>query len=59
MTESLSPVEDDEEDELQKENDDPIVLGEERGLETTAAFHHFLSLRKQLRKSIFKREEVK
>lgn len=54
ISEGLSPAEDDEDDDLQKENDDPVIRGE-----TTASFQSFLSLRKQLRKSIFKREEVK
>lgn len=45
----LSPVEDDDDDDMHKENEDPT------GAES---FNSFLSLRKQLRKSIFKREEV-
>ncbi|KAG2205989.1 hypothetical protein INT47_005307, partial [Mucor saturninus] len=52
ISEGLSPAEDDDDD-LQKENDDPVIRGE-----TTASFQSFLSLRKQLRKSIFKREEL-
>lgn len=42
--------EDDEDHDMLKENEDPQSL---------ESFNQFLSLRKQLRRSIFKREEVK
>jgi hypothetical protein len=42
-------TEDEDEDDILKENDDPKV---------EQSFNNFLRLRKQLRRSIFKREEV-
>lgn len=43
-------TEDEEDDDLLKENNDP---------KTEEAYNSFLYLRKQLRRSIFKREEVR